>query len=707
MGTRTTVIVPTQSAERTARLLASLAPAAGDYETLIVDNGTDDREFEELTKRWPGVRILRLAANEGFSRAVNRAVSLSEGDRLVLLNDDCICGPGFIEALAGGLDPAAGTVMAAAVLRDWRNPNLIDSAGMELDHTLLALDYLNGEPVSCLEGEIADPIGPSAAAAAFDRDAFERAGGFDEGLFAYWEDVDLVIRLRLAGGRCRLVRDAVGTHQHSATLGAGSAEKNRLMGYGRGFVLRRWGVLRPRRAPAVLAREAAICAGQIVFDRNATGVAARIRGFKDGGPSRPYPAAVVAAGPSRRLGSGLTRRLRRRLRIRADRRSSGPRRVLAIMHLAEVSGPSRSLERELTWLSSEGPVEVLIPGPGPLEEQWRRIGEIRPAGYLTLTAPAGPLGALRALRAIAAQARAVRRSLRGSRPDLVLVSSALLPGALLAARLSGVPVLLYAGEILDEPRLDRAGRRRAGRALVRLGSRSASAVVACSKRAADQYERRGAPRVRVIYPPVDDRYADGDGPAFRDAHSIGQDARMVLAVGSITEGRGQDVLIRAMVEVRKQFPEAICVIAGAPHPRLVDRDFLAEISDLAAAVLPMDSVRLAGHLERTEDAYAAADLVVNPARYEAFGRVAFEAMQAGCPVVSTHVGGAAELLGDGREALLVPPADQSALADAISRVLSDPELAKRLAENGATVVRDRLDPGRALASFQQAVTEIA
>ena len=94
-------------------------------------------------------------------------------------------------------------------------------AGMELDRTLLVFDWLNGEPLSALERIDRDPIGPSAAAAAFDRAAFLEAGGFDERLFAYWEDVDLVLRLRRAGHGCVLAADAQGVHQHSATLRLG------------------------------------------------------------------------------------------------------------------------------------------------------------------------------------------------------------------------------------------------------------------------------------------------------------------------------------------------------------------------------------------------------------------------------------------------------------------------------------------------------
>ncbi len=153
--------------------------------------------------------------------------------------------------------------MAAGVLLEARDPAVIDSAGIELDDTLLVFDYLNGHPVGVLDRIVSNPLGPSGAAAAYDRSAFLECGGFDERLFAYWEDVDLVLRLRLAGAQCVLVRDARAVHTHSATLGSGSAGKNYLTGFGRGYVLRKWGVLTGTRGAVALSREAGICAAQL------------------------------------------------------------------------------------------------------------------------------------------------------------------------------------------------------------------------------------------------------------------------------------------------------------------------------------------------------------------------------------------------------------------------------------------------------------
>jgi GT2 family glycosyltransferase len=284
----------------------------------VIDNGSADGTSELLAAR-PGVEVLSLDRNLGFGVAVNLAARRAEGDVLVLVNDDCVCDPGFVEAIAAPLDPADGVVMAAGVLRDAWDERLIDTAGMELDQTLLVFDYLNGEPVEILDQGVADPIGPSGAAAAFDRETFLEAGGFDEALFAYWEDVDLVLRLREAGGRCALAADARGTHQHSATLGSASVAKNSLVGFGRGYILRKWSVLGPSRFPGVVLRDGVICLGQAVLDRNLAGFSGRLRGWRAAGAKRPYPREALAGAEGPGAARTLARRLRRRRRLRRTR----------------------------------------------------------------------------------------------------------------------------------------------------------------------------------------------------------------------------------------------------------------------------------------------------------------------------------------------------------------------------------------------------
>jgi GT2 family glycosyltransferase len=311
-----TVVVPTQlGGARLERLLESLAAQTQPARTIVVDNASPGN-VAELVARHAFAEQFRLEENVGFARAVNLAAARTTDDALVLVNDDCVCEPRFVEELTAALDPAAGVVMAAGVLVEAHDPSTIDTAGMELDETLLVFDYLNGEPVGTLGPDTPAPIGPCAAAAAFDRPAFSEVGGFDERLFAYWEDVDLVLRLLGAGGRCALAPGARGTHEHSATLGSGSRQKDYLTGFGSGYVTRKWSVLdSPRRAARALLQAGILCAGQALFDRTLAGARGRLDGFAAAAdvPPLAYPAALLRDHP--RLSDGLIRRLRRRGRL--------------------------------------------------------------------------------------------------------------------------------------------------------------------------------------------------------------------------------------------------------------------------------------------------------------------------------------------------------------------------------------------------------
>ena len=170
-----TVIVPThRGGHRIGGLLDSLAAQDADHELIVVDNASADATRSVLAGPSRGRGRARRSGNLGFGAAVNLAASRAEGEGLVLLNDDCVIDPGFLAAI---IEPLQGdVVMSAGVLRDWADAGRIDTAGMQLDRSLMVFDYLHGEPLSAIAGA-SDPIGPSGAAAAFDRAAFVEAGG--------------------------------------------------------------------------------------------------------------------------------------------------------------------------------------------------------------------------------------------------------------------------------------------------------------------------------------------------------------------------------------------------------------------------------------------------------------------------------------------------------------------------------------------------
>lgn len=267
-------------AARLGRTLRGLAAQTRPVDVVLVDNGSSDDSAELARRELPGIKVLELGENLGFGPALNRAVAAHPADELILLNNDAEPEPRFAEALLDGL--GAGVDAVAGVLLQERAPELIDSAGVVADATLMGFDYLHGEPAEAAVGA-AGPLGPTGGAALYRREAFEAAGGFDERIFLYYEDLDLALRMAAAGGRCRLAPEAQALHAYSASLGAASAAKYGRTGWSRGYMLRRYGVMRnPRLALRALACEGALCAGQLLKDRTAAGLTGRLRGWREG-----------------------------------------------------------------------------------------------------------------------------------------------------------------------------------------------------------------------------------------------------------------------------------------------------------------------------------------------------------------------------------------------------------------------------------------
>jgi N-acetylglucosaminyl-diphospho-decaprenol L-rhamnosyltransferase len=263
---------------RTLRALGAQTKAA---DVVLVDNGSEDDSVELARREHEAVEILEMGGNLGFGPAINRALAERPSDPVILLNNDAEPEPRFVEALLDGL--GGGVDSVAGLMTQEQEPGLIDSAGVVADATLMGFDYLHGEPVAAAEGA-ADPLGPTGGAALYRLEALNAVGGFDERIFLYYEDLDLALRMAAGGARCRLAPEARALHAYSASLGAASARKYGWTGWSRGYMLRRYGVLRsPRLALRALACEGALCAGQLLKDRTTSGLQGRLRGWREAG----------------------------------------------------------------------------------------------------------------------------------------------------------------------------------------------------------------------------------------------------------------------------------------------------------------------------------------------------------------------------------------------------------------------------------------
>jgi N-acetylglucosaminyl-diphospho-decaprenol L-rhamnosyltransferase len=310
LAPRCVAVIPTLTAgEPLALALETLGPEWREA-TVVVDNGAPPEAIAGVCGRFPEVRVLSLGTNRGFAGAVNRGIAHGAGERkeiAVVLNDDVEVPARALENLVQALadDPLAGS--AAGVLLESGSPR-IDTAGVRCDPGLASRDVGKGLTVEQL-GTCAPPVGPSGGLGAYRLSALAQVGHFDERFFAYYEDLDLALRLQAAGWTCRFATDAVGRHAGSATLGWRSRRKAVIVGRSRGRIARKFGAHRQPRAWPYLLLELAAGAALAIEFRSGAPLWARVAGFLGSSAEHSYPATLVERGD---VGGTVVRRLSRR-----------------------------------------------------------------------------------------------------------------------------------------------------------------------------------------------------------------------------------------------------------------------------------------------------------------------------------------------------------------------------------------------------------
>jgi phosphatidylinositol alpha-1,6-mannosyltransferase len=304
------------------------------------------------------------------------------------------------------------------------------------------------------------------------------------------------------------------------------------------------------------------------------------------------------------------------------------------------------------------------------------------------------------LAVAALYARALVEILR-RRPRVIVCGHVLLgPLCRVIRAVFGVPyvAMAYAYEI-RAPRM---------RSIAGLALRGASRVVTISEFSRRAVEAHGvaAPGITVIRPGA---VVVGAGQAVpRPSMSAGR--RVLLSVGRLVDTyKGHDMVIRALPLVLAKAPDTEYVIVGdGPLGQYLAR--LAESLGVAAAV------RFVGQADDDEvDAwYRACDVFVLASREsgvsggaEGYGIVFVEAGLRGKPVVGGRSGGVPDAVIDGETGLLVDPGDPADIADAITRLLTDPELADRLGRGGHRRVVEDLSWPEYTERFSRVLAEAA
>lgn len=195
-------------------------------EIIVVDNASTDASHVAIARLYPdSVRLIRSEKNLGFAGGNNLGFSHASGKYLLLLNNDAIAEPAWAAELisAAELNPKVG-MCTPRILCDPMS-HLLDNAG----HLIYA-DGLNRsrghlQVAAGLFEQQEEVLLASGCAGLYRREPVVTMGGFDEDFFAYGEDTDLGLRLRLLGYSCLYVPGAVVRHRQSGSTGALSLQK--------------------------------------------------------------------------------------------------------------------------------------------------------------------------------------------------------------------------------------------------------------------------------------------------------------------------------------------------------------------------------------------------------------------------------------------------------------------------------------------------
>ena len=265
--------------EHVEECLTALTRQTHPVNVIVVDDCGPDDTADRVAATFPELTLLRNETNRGFAATCNRGIRHGSADVVVLVNSDVIAEPTLMADVADAFATAPADVASVCPLLTTPDGS-IDSQGITADPTCAGFVRYHGADPS--QQDPRDPLvlGPYGAVAAYRRRALDEVGLLDEGIFMYGEELDLALRLRAGGYDTRALAVPGGVHIGGASAGDGSPKQVRLAGFGRGYLLRAWGVLGTRHAAMALVIEALVCVRRLVLQRDPSALVGRIQGWR-------------------------------------------------------------------------------------------------------------------------------------------------------------------------------------------------------------------------------------------------------------------------------------------------------------------------------------------------------------------------------------------------------------------------------------------
>jgi len=169
--------------------------------------------------------------------------------------------------------------------------------------------------------------------------------------------------------------------------------------------------------------------------------------------------------------------------------------------------------------------------------------------------------------------------------------------------------------------------------------------------------------------------------------NLPQDTFLVGTIGRIDRAKGQEYLLHAVADLRRDGRSIEAVLIGENSRE----DYLGELTALAQQLGISDAVHVRDHTSQIEAAFRSLDVFAMTSISEPIGMVTLEAMAMGVPVIGTNSGGTPELLDHGRVGRLIAPGDAAQLGEAIAWCMDHEEEVGLMVDDAQTWVRERFD----------------
>jgi GT2 family glycosyltransferase len=198
-------------------------------EIIVLNNHSPDTVDEIIESEFPEINLIKSEENLGFGKGHNKIWSSRPDDLYLCLNVDIILEPDFIAELVNTLKshPKAGTVSGKIKRWDFQKndkTDQIDTVGLEIHSNHKVIDIGAGETDTGQYDGLREVFGVSGAVFLIRPDAMKELGGFDERMFMYKEDVDLMYRMQWLGYKVFVNSKAVAYHDR--THGKGNVSRN-------------------------------------------------------------------------------------------------------------------------------------------------------------------------------------------------------------------------------------------------------------------------------------------------------------------------------------------------------------------------------------------------------------------------------------------------------------------------------------------------